>query len=87
MGAMLSLPGAVGVGLAFDWRWSTAKLILQAQDFSILFILIAAIRAWRDFNWAEFGIWLFVGGLGLMLASIVSLFIYMETRKISQMQR
>jgi hypothetical protein len=86
MGAMFSLPGAVGLCLAFDWRWSTAKLILQAQSFSILFILIAAVRAWRDFNWAEFGIWLFVGGLGLMLASIVILFIYMETRKISQKQ-
>jgi hypothetical protein len=86
MGAMFSLPGAVGLCLAFDWRWSTAKLILQAQSFSILFILIAAVRAWRDFNWAEFGIWLFVGGLGLMLASIVILFIYMETQKISQKQ-
>lgn len=82
MGAMFSLPGAVGLGVALDSRWSAAKLILQAQGFSILFILVAALRSSRDFVWSEPGAWLFVGGLGLMLASIVGLFIAMQRRKI-----
>ncbi len=81
MGAMFSLPGAVGLCLAFEWRWSAAKLILQAQSFSILFILIAAARAWTEFDAAAPGSWLFVGGLGMMLASIVSLYFRMETRQ------
>lgn len=82
MGAMFSLPGAVGLCLAFEWRWSAAKLILQAQGFSILFILIAAARAWTaEFDPEAPGSWLFAGGLGVMLVSIVSLYLAMQTRQ------
>ncbi len=80
MGAMFSLPGAVGLGVASDPRWSAAKLILQAQSFSIVFILIAAIRSWEDFAVVEPGTWLFVGGLSLMLGGLVVFYVFMETR-------
>lgn len=81
MGAMFSLPGAVGLCVALDARWSAAKLILQSQSFSILLILVAVMRAWRSFDWGGLGIWLFAGGLGAMLAAIVILYIAMQTRK------
>lgn len=87
MGAMFSLPGAVGLCVALEKRWSAAQLILQTQSFSILFILIAALRARSDFNWAEPGAWLFVGGLSLMLAGIVILFVALQTRKMAQAPR
>lgn len=87
MGAMFSLPGAVGLCVAFEKRWSAAQLILQTQSFSILFILIAALRARSDFNWAEPGAWLFVGGLSLMLVGIVVLFVALQTRKMAQEPR
>jgi len=78
VGAMFSLPGLVGLGIAFDKRWSAAKLILQSQTFSILFILIAAIRSWSDFDPENFGSWLFIGGLGLILVSFIVLLVVME---------
>jgi len=84
VGAMFSLPGVVGLGMAFDARWSAAQIILQSQSFSILLILIAAARAWSEFDQANPGTWLFVGGLAAMLAGIVVFYWVIETRRGSQ---
>ncbi len=81
VGAMFGLPGLVGLGLALDPRWSTARIILQAQAISIAFILIAALISWGDFNPANIATWLFVGGLGGLLVGIVALFSLMEARR------
>jgi hypothetical protein len=78
VGAMFALPGLVGLGLALDQRWSAARVILNAQAISIAFILFAALRAWRDFNPANLATWLFIGGLGALLAGIIGLYVLME---------
>jgi hypothetical protein len=80
MGAMFALPGLVGLGIAFDKRWSAATLILQSQGFSILLILIASILSSQDYTWTTWSSWLFVGGLSLMLMSIVVLLMFMRNR-------
>ncbi|MAT45609.1 MAG: hypothetical protein CL609_25035 [Anaerolineaceae bacterium] len=80
MGAMFTLPGIVGLGIAFDKRWSAVILILQSQGFSILLILIASIFSLQDFDWTKWGSWMFVGGLGLMLISIMMLILIMKNR-------
>ncbi|MBE0685540.1 MAG: hypothetical protein IH585_06030, partial [Anaerolineaceae bacterium] len=56
------------------------KLILQSQGFSILLILVAAIRALSDFDWANIASWFFVGGLGFMLVSFIILLVVMERK-------
>lgn len=76
-GAMFALPGLVGLGVAFDSRWSSARLILQAQAFSILFILISAIRAWGDFNHANPLAYVFVGGLAALLVVLAVFLLWM----------
>ena len=82
VGAMFGLPGLVGLGIALDRRWSAARVILQAQAVSIAFILIAAIRAWSDFNPANtISLWLFVGGLGGLLLGIILFSLFMEARR------
>jgi hypothetical protein len=86
VGAMFSLPGVVGLGIAFEPRWSAARVILQAQGVSILMILIAAGRAWADFDTQKIGTWLFLGGLSGLFLLIAGLYIYMEyfrKRKVS----
>ena len=84
MGAMFALPGIVGLGIAFDKRWSAAILILQSQGFSILLILIASILSLQDYDWKNWGSWIFVGGLGLMLISIIVLIMFMKSRNQNQ---
>ena len=81
VGAMFALPGVVGLGIALDRRWSAARTILQAQAFSILVILIAAARAWGDFDQSDPASYLFVGGLTGLLIGIAALYIAMETRR------
>jgi hypothetical protein len=85
MGAMFALPGAVGLGIALDARWHAAKIILQSQGFSILLILLAAVRVWSEFDWTRPGGWIFVAGLGAMLASIAALYAVLQARSRSQM--
>jgi hypothetical protein len=75
------LPGLVGLGIAADPRWSAARIILQSQSFSILMILIAALRAWGDFKPAYIGTYLFIGGLLAMLLTIIVFYINMEMRR------
>jgi hypothetical protein len=75
--AMFSLPGLVGLGLAFDRRWSAVPVILQAQGFSIALILVAAARAWNEFK-PDAGKWVFVGGLIAMLVAIVGFSLWMR---------
>jgi hypothetical protein len=84
MGAMFALPGLVGLGIAFDKRWSAAILILQSQGFSILLILIASILSSQDYDWTNWSSWIFVGGLGLMLMSIIMLIMFMKSRNPNQ---
>jgi hypothetical protein len=78
VGAMFALPGLVGLGVATDRRWSAARIILQSQGFGILLILIAAIRAWGDYQWEKPSSWLFVAGLAAMLAGIALLYAVAE---------
>ena len=75
--AMFALPGLVALGIALDQRWSAAQLILQAQAFSIVLILIAAWRAWGEFDPANPASILFVGGLTAFLVGIVLLYVWM----------
>lgn len=79
--AIYVLPGLVGLGIAFDSRWSSARLILQTQAFSILFILISAGRAWGEFNHSNPVTYLFVGGLTLLLIGISAYYLFMESRR------
>lgn len=87
MGAMFALPGLVGLGVARDARWSAAQLILQSQSFSILLILLASAVARADFDWNKPSSWLFIGGLGAMLASILALYLVMQTKYRMQRSR
>ena len=78
MSAIFALPAVVGVEVALDARWSAARVILQALSFSILLILIAAGVSRGDFDWSRPVSWLFTGGLGAILASVVAVYLMAE---------
>jgi hypothetical protein len=84
VGAMFALPGVVGLGIALEPRWSAARIILQAQAFSILMILIAAGRAWADFNPDKISTWFFITGLTGLLILIFGFYYWMETGKVTE---
>lgn len=71
MSAMFSLPGLVGLSLAFDGSWSSARYLLQALALPVSLMLIAAYVARADFDWANPASWLFTGGLTVILLLVV----------------
>jgi hypothetical protein len=81
VGAMFALPGVVGLGIALENRWSAARIILEAQVFSFVMILIATARAWGDFEQSNAITWLFVGGLSLLLLAFATLYAGIEIHR------
>lgn len=81
IGAMVTLPGIVQINMALDSRWSSARVIVEAQVFSLIFILMGAARDWGSFIKTTVGTYLFVGGLSALLIFLVGLYIWMQTGK------
>jgi hypothetical protein len=80
-GAMFALPGVVGLAVATDRRWSSARIIFESQALSIILILVAAARAWTEFNFAQPLAWLFLVQLAGLLILIVVLYVLMQVRQ------
>ncbi len=80
VGGMFALPGLVGLGLALDPRWSSARITLQSQIVSIAFILLAAALSWSNFDPAKPATWFFIGGMVFLLIALPALYFFMETR-------
>jgi hypothetical protein len=68
MSSMFILPGLVGLGMAYDGSWASARYLLKAQAISIGLMLIAIVVARADFDWTAPTSWLFSGGMsGILL--------------------
>jgi hypothetical protein len=71
----------VGLVIAGDARWSSARIVLQSQMIGLTLILLGVGRAWNDFDPAKLSTWLFVLGMGGLLAGLVVLYNAMERRR------
>ena len=87
VGAMFALPGIVGLGIAAEKRWSAARIILEAQAFSIAMILVAAALAWGNFATSKPLTWLFVGGLAFLLVAIAAFYLGCELYRRKRLAR
>ena len=56
-------------------------LILLAQGFSLLLILIGIARAWSESGQPDAGKWIFTVGLALLFAGIVAVYLWMSSRR------
>ena len=79
MSAMFALSGLVGLEVAYDRYWSSARIVLQSQSISIVLILLAMIPANKDIFWSRWEGVLFIGGLLLVLG--VNVLAYLAARK------
>ena len=76
-----ALPGVLGLMYATDGRWGAWRIVLQSQALGVAIILVGALRAWGDFRADRPMTWVFVGGLGALLAALVALYVAMESRR------
>lgn len=50
-GAVLSLTGVVNLGMVRDDRWSSFRILFQAQLISLVAIAASVVAAWGDLRW------------------------------------
>jgi hypothetical protein len=79
--SMFALQGVFGICLALDRRWSAARILLESQWVSMLFILIALWRTWSTLDQAKLFTWVFVISIVTILAVIPILYAFVEVRR------
>jgi hypothetical protein len=77
-GGWFALPGVLWLGIAMDKRWKAARIGLESQALSLVFILLGVIRAWDNFDPANTLTWVFVGGMTLFLVIILVVYARLE---------
>ena len=78
VGAVLTLPGVVNVWLLVDPRWSSFRLIFQAEIVSLAFIALAIVFARGDIAWDRPAGPAFVVGIGVSLVAFVAFYLFCE---------
>ncbi|MCI0438428.1 MAG: hypothetical protein L0177_04785 [Chloroflexi bacterium] len=78
--AWFSLFGVVAITVPFERRWSGVRITLQSLMLAVALFLIAAIRAWGEFDKGNPLTWVFVVGLAVGLAAIATLYAFMSRR-------
>jgi hypothetical protein len=79
LGAIFFL-GTAGLGALVDRRWSSARILFQVAALMLTLILLAGIRANREFDRSSALTWLFAGGFVGLLAAIATLYLRMRAR-------
>jgi hypothetical protein len=78
LGAILTLPGAVNLWLLVDPRWSSFRLVFQAQIVSLVFLVGALVIARADLLWSRpVTPWL-TAGIGSSLLAFLVFYVYCE---------
>ncbi len=85
--SMFALQGVFGVCLALDPRWSAARILLESQWVSMLFILIALLRTWSTLDQTKPFTWVFVISIVMILAVVSMLYVYIEMRRRKRSER
>ena len=78
-GAIFAL-GAGGIGIFFDRRWSSARILLQVAGFMLTLILIAVLRSTGEFDTGRPLTWVMGAGFVAMAVALAILYIRMSAR-------
>ena len=81
-GAILTLPGSVNVWMLADERWSSFRLVFQAQLVSLLLIVVALVLRRDDLNRGAPAAPMFIAGMLVSLAAYLALYIWAELRML-----
>jgi hypothetical protein len=79
LGAIFCL-GLAGLGVLFDHRWSSARVLLQVAALMLALIVVAGARATGEFDPANAMTWLVSGGFVAVLGAVIALYLRMEAR-------
>ncbi len=75
------LTGAIGLSLASERRWSAWRVLIEAALLWAGLLLVAAVRAWPDFDRTNLLTWLALGGLAVVTGGLAVGYGMIETRR------
>lgn len=78
VGSMFALQGVFGLCVSLDGRWSAARITLESQLASMLFILIATVRTWSTFDQARPFTWVFVVSITAIIIAVIAFYVFIE---------
>ncbi len=81
LGGWFALPGITALMMGLDGRPSAIHITLQSQVIGLALILLAAARDWGSFDTSNALSYVFVAGLGALLAGLLALELYMRRRE------
>jgi hypothetical protein len=81
LGGWFALPGITAIMMGLDGRPSAIHITLQSQVIGLALILLAAARDWDSFDTSNELSYVFVLGLGGLLAGLLALELYMRRRE------
>jgi hypothetical protein len=81
LGGWFALPGITAIMMGLDGRPSAIHITLQSQVIGLALILLAAARDWDSFDTSNELTYVFVVGLGGLLAGLLALETYMRRRE------
>lgn len=83
LGGWFALPGITAIMMGLDGRPSAIHITLQSQVIGLALILLAAARDWGSFDTSNELSYVFVAGLGGLLAGLLALELYMRRLEAS----
>jgi hypothetical protein len=83
LGAIFAL-GLAGLGAAWERRWSSARILVEVAGIMLVLILVAGLRAHREFDAANPLTWLLAAGFVGTAVAVVLLYVRMKIRMRSE---
>lgn len=78
LGAVLSLPGVVAIGFVHDDRWSSFRILFQAQLVSLVAIFCSLIAGREALRWDRLATWAFLALVAVAVIGYAALTVAME---------
>ena len=78
--AFTSIPAAGWIVIAWDGRWSAAKILLETLLIGLGLLLIAVGLSWSEFDHSRPLTWVYLAWMIATIAGVVALYVWMESR-------
>ena len=76
-----ALFGVANLMVAFDRRWSAARILAHSQMIGFSLVLLGAVRAWANFDTTNPYVWPLVGGMVGYLLLVMLVYVVMDRRQ------
>lgn len=76
--AFVSLPAVAWLAMAFDRRWSAARVMVATISAGLVMLLIGVARTWDNFDADNWLTYVYVGGLAVTLGLLIAMSVWLE---------